>query len=248
MRRWWIVLALLLSLGINIGILATLATRRIAMEPPPAEPLPEPYPEPRPEPPPPPVAPPEEMRPEPEPEPEPEPAAREEPPPPLGAPPGAPPGAPRAEGPPPPIDRLADHLGLEGEARRRFLERQRRFHRESLDLRFQMAEVRRELRQELARPEPDRQRLDDRLRQAADLYLALERALVSNVVDSRALLDPEQERRFLEVLPRLLPQGARPGIRAEPPPGPGPRRRFPGDDPRPRRRRPPRAPADPEIF
>lgn len=245
MRRWWIVLALLLSMGINIGILATLATRRIAVARAP-EPPPDPNPEWRREPPPPPAAL-EEIPPEP--------AEREEPRrPPLAIPPevrpeaprGAPSEAPDEDIPPPKLDRLADHLGLAGEARRRFLERQRRFHQESLDVRFRLAEVRRELRRELAGPGPDRQRLDTLVRQAADLYLTLERALVSNVVDSRALLDPEQEREFLRILPRLPPQGPRPGLRDQPPPGPGPRGRFPDD--RPRRRRPPRGPRDPDIF
>src|SRR3712207_7975542 len=30
MRRWWVVIALLLSLGVNLGLVAAVATRRIA--------------------------------------------------------------------------------------------------------------------------------------------------------------------------------------------------------------------------
>ncbi len=36
MKRWWIVIALLLSVGVNVGILATLATRKLASSPPPS--------------------------------------------------------------------------------------------------------------------------------------------------------------------------------------------------------------------
>jgi Spy/CpxP family protein refolding chaperone len=49
-RRWWLVIALLLSVGVNVGILATLATRRLdrpERQPPPPreEPAPPPGPE-----------------------------------------------------------------------------------------------------------------------------------------------------------------------------------------------------------
>lgn len=54
MRRWWLIIALLLSVGVNVGILAVLATRQMARPerqgpPPPPPPREEPAPPPGPE-------------------------------------------------------------------------------------------------------------------------------------------------------------------------------------------------------
>ena len=205
MRRWWIVIALLLSVGVNVGILAALATRHAT----------------RPErqPPPPPRA--------------------EEPPPPGPEETGQ-------EGGPPRASRLADRLGLEGEPRRRFLAVQQRFFERTVSLRFHMTETQREVRRELMSPEPDRRKIDALLQDSARDFLALEQALATNVVESRQLLDPQQEEEFLRVVASLRPQaagfGPRPGRRPGPPPrrqgdwegGRRPRdRRFQDDGPPP---------------
>jgi len=202
-KRWWIVIALLLSVGVNVGILAALATRRMA-------------------------------RPERQ-----EPPPREQP-----APPPAPEEGGQQEGGPPRASRLADRLGLEGEPRRRFLEVQQRFFEQTVRLRLHMVETQREVRRELMAPEPDRQKIDALLEDSARDFLSLEQALATNVVESREILDPEQEEEFLRVVASLRPQqaggfGPRPGAggvggrRPNPPPWRDgrrpPRDRFPED-------------------
>lgn len=194
MRRWWIVIALLLSVGVNVGILAALATRRAIR-----------------------------------PERQPPPPVREEAGPIEGQEPD---GHPRAS-------RLADRLGLEGEPRRRFLEQQQQFFEKTVRIRLHMVETQREVRRELMSEEPDRQKIDALLQDSARDFLRLEQALATNIVESRKLLDPEQEEEFLRVVARLRPQaggfGPRPGQRPEPPPWrQGNRRplrdRFPPED------------------
>lgn len=193
MRRWGLILALFLSVGVNVGILAALATRRATR-----------------------------------PERQPPPAVREEPGPLEGHEPD---GHPRAS-------RLADRLGLEGEPRRQFLDLQQRFFEKTVRIRLHMVETQREVRRELMSPEPDRQKIDALLQDSARDFLSLEQALATNIVESRKLLDPEQEEEFLRVVARLRPQaggfGPRPGQRPEPPPWRQdrrpPRDRFPPED------------------
>lgn len=146
MKRWGLVIALLLSLGANVGILATFAFLR----------------------------------------------AR----PPLRQP-AAPVEANRQ------IQRLADRLGLEGETRRRFVLRQRQFFEETAGLRREIGDVNRELRREITRTAPDPQRIDRLIAESAATFAALEKAMVDHVRESRALLDPGQERKFLNFVKRL---------------------------------------------
>lgn len=194
MRRWWIVIALLLSVGVNVGILAALATRHAT-------------------------------RPE-----------RQPPPPPRAEEPPPGPDETGQEGGPPRASRLADRLGLEGEPRRRFLAIQQQFFERTVSLRFHMTETQREVRRELMSPSPDRRKIDALLQDSAHDFLALEQALATNVVESRQLLDPQQEEEFLRVVASLRPQaggfGPRPGRR----PGPPPRRQNDWEE----GRRPPR--------
>ncbi len=181
MRRWGLVLALLLSLGVNVGILATLATQRAREET--TAPLPAP-------------APPAFER-----RPVDGPAARL-----LG------PGGPQRR-----LQRLVEEMRLEGEEKRRFLQIQRRFFATSREERRALAELHRELRQELLAPAPRRARIDALVEQIGRSYAKLEGAMAANVVDSRAVLDGEQERLFLEFVRRLragqgrrFPPGRRP--------------------------------------
>jgi Spy/CpxP family protein refolding chaperone len=164
-RRWGLALALLLSLGVNLGILATLAIRRAG---PPDRP---PRPEERP----------------------------------------LPPG-PGGEETPLRVIRLADRLGLEGAQRRRFVQMQGRFFLETLRLRTEQAEIFRELRRELTAPEPDSRRIEELTRSSAQTHLALQQAMARNVAATRELLDPEQERLYLDIISRLRP----PGLAGEP--------------------------------
>lgn len=121
----------------------------------------------------------------------------------------------------PPLERVADHLGLEGETRQRFLALQRDFVRDMAETRRRRAEVELELRSQLTAAEPDAARVDELTAAKAELVLAADRATVRTILETRRLLDPEQQRRYLRVLRRLRGgTGGGPG----PPPGRGPRR------------------------
>ncbi len=221
-RRWWLPLALLLSVGVNAGMLAAvLAGRRAPAPEAPAggtPTLPGPgrelageivVPGPPPGSPAGPVAPPPAGRPE------------TGPPPPREAAPERPPG--------PPLGRLADELGLAGESRQRFLAIQRRFFLQVAAQRRERRQLTRELQDELTAAAPDRARVGALVDRLAAIYAASERATVDTILDTRELLDGEQLRLYLRFLGRLRAADPdRPG------PGAGPARRpF-----RPRPRRP----------
>jgi Spy/CpxP family protein refolding chaperone len=146
-RRWWVVLALLLSLGVNIGILATLAVHRWRSPPPPAERL------------------------------RPDVVHR--------------------------IARLADHLELEGEERQRFVEIQRRFFETTVRHTRGLARLRMQLRRELVKPEPDSGRVEVLVEELGRNYEGLEGSMAEAILESRRLLDAEQQRKYLRVLSRL---------------------------------------------
>lgn len=180
MIRWWLVIALLLSVGLNVGILATIAAHRPG--PPPAR----------------------EGRP------------------PQG---GQNPANPANIDPVPRLGRLADRLKLEGDQRRKFLDVQWNLYQESTRQRLQMNEVHRELRRELTRPTPDRQRVEALLKESAGIHMALERALVSNILSTRELLGPEKEKEYLKIIGRLRLPNPGPGVGT---PGAPPPKRRPG--------------------
>lgn len=149
MRRWWVLAALLLSVGLNCGLLGAWLARRGL------------------------------------------PAGPDRPP--LGGPPR---GA---------VLELIDRLELTAEQRERFLERHRRFFESTQADRQAMEAARRELRREVARPQPDRARLEALLDEAGRRNAALERAFVDHVLATRELLTPEQQARYLALLSRLRP-------------------------------------------
>ena len=114
----------------------------------------------------------------------------------------------REERQPPPVarlQRLADRLGLEGEARRRFVAYQRSFFQDTARDRRRLAEVNRELREELLSASPDPQRIDRLTAESSGLYQTIERALAGNVLATRKLLDPGQERIYLHLIRQLRP-------------------------------------------
>jgi Spy/CpxP family protein refolding chaperone len=179
-RRWWLALALFLSLGINAGILATLGLQRWWAHRAP-------------------------------------PAADE-----AGAMPGR------------HLARLADRLELEGEPRRRFVEIQRRFLGETLAERRRLERARAELRREILAPTPDRGRVEELVNTAAESTALLDRALARNILDSREVLDDEQEARFLRfVVGRLRQRRQRGGPLLPPPVERSPRRGAPRAEPPP---------------
>ncbi len=151
MRRWWLVIALLLSIGMNVGLLAAMVLngpgasgrQQAALRP-------------------------------------------------------AAPGR---------LQQLANRLGLRGEMRRGFVERQRQFFAETAGPRARLPQLRRQVRAELTGPRPDRAEIDRLLRESAGLYLQLERSVVANVLDSRAVLGPAEERRYVELIGRLQLEG-----------------------------------------
>ncbi len=151
MKRWWLVIALVLSIGMNLGLLIALALsspaviqrQQAAMRP-------------------------------------------------------AAPGR---------LQQLADRLGIEGPVRRRFIQRQRQFFAETAGPRARLPEIRREVRAELTRAEPDRARIDEMLREGSGIFLMLERALVANVIDSRRMLPPDADRKYVDLISRLQLDG-----------------------------------------
>jgi hypothetical protein len=166
MRRWWLVIALLLSVGLNVGILAALGARRAAM---------------------------------------------------AGLRAARPQTAQEAanatnKDPVPRLTRLADRLKLEGEPRRKFIDIQWNLYQETTRQRLQLNEIHRDLRRELIRPQPDRQRVEGLLNESARIYLALERSLVNNVFATRDLLGPEKEDEYLKIVGRLRVPNPGPGI------------------------------------
>jgi hypothetical protein len=215
-RRWWVTLALLLSLGINLGLLAAVAAgrwadrREAAEEPPPAPAL---------------RGDDRELAGELGGEMIVEVPAGE----PLGATEDAPApdvhdpteAAPGGRGPhrrigshgpggapgEPPLGRLADHLGLAGERRERFIALQRGFVRAHLQARGERARLGAALRQELVAQVPDAARIDELIAGLGETYLASERATAEVVLASRELLDDEQRRTYLRFLQRLRHDG-----------------------------------------
>jgi hypothetical protein len=125
-------------------------------------------------------------------------------------PPGGPPEARLAE--------MAERLGVPPADRPRFAALQRRFFTETREQRGRLGAVRRQLKDELTAPEPDRQRIGGLLVQSGELQAGLERSLVEHVLAAREVLDGEAERRYLHFLSRLGVAG--PG---GPVGGPGPR-------------------------
>jgi len=189
-KRWWLMIALLLSLGVNLGILATLAVDRREAPPPPVEPPP-----------------PETLEPERPDFPDEEAMARH---------------LPRI------FERMADELGLEGEPREKFIAAQRRFLEGMIRTRVQVARIQAQVRREMIAAEPDRAELERLIKELGRAHAEHENVLVANVLESRAMLGPEQQQRYLAMLARL--RRMQPGH--GPPPWaegrPGERRRFPG--------------------
>lgn len=225
MNRRLLGLALLVSVGVNLGVLAMVLRR--PPPPPPADPQPvDTAPVlPPPDVPPPPVSlpadpvrteephrtPPDERqppRPAPVPDKGPEPAAVEEP---LRRPPEE-----RPERRPldqQPLDqrpgvalrleRLADELGLTGETRDHFSRLQREFLRSAWHLRADLRNAEAEMRQELFSREPDRARIEEIQGRIEAIRGELDSKLLDTVLQSRALLEPAQDVRYMAVVGRL---------------------------------------------
>lgn len=101
------------------------------------------------------------------------------------------------------LDNAARRLGLEGEKRERFVAQQRRFVTSVMAERRKLERIRREVRAELRSESPDEARLQELARRSGEAYGALDAAFIENIVRSRELLDPEQERAFMGFLGRM---------------------------------------------
>lgn len=98
---------------------------------------------------------------------------------------------------------LAERLGLEGAQREKFMAIQRRFHERTRRELAELARRRAAVRHEVMRPRPDRQRIGRLTEELGGSYAELDRAFVDNVLASRELLNPRQERLFFRFLTRL---------------------------------------------
>ena len=101
------------------------------------------------------------------------------------------------------LQRLATDFGLEGEARSRFMAAQQEFFQRSQDGRVRLHRARAELRRELSSSEPDRERSESLVREVAAAQQDLELAFVDNYFQTRALVGPGQEERFLRFMGRI---------------------------------------------
>ncbi len=134
----------------------------------------------------------------------------------------------------PPLDRMANALHLEGEEREEFLAIQERFFKGTMEQRQGLERVRRQLRSEAVADEPDEERIESLLAELGQAHSNLDRLLVDNVLQSRAILDPEQQRRYFHMLRRIreaTERGGRRGPDGRDPDGLArqrPRRRPPG--------------------
>jgi hypothetical protein len=147
-RRWGLIVGLLVSLGLNVGILVTLVVLRTSR----------------------PSTPPEEQ-----------------PRPPFAAP------------------------GLDAPAQEKFLDGQRAFMHSLMSERHEIETLRREVRRELLAESPDQARLETLVGELSERTTALERRFVEHVLRSRAALEPEDERRYVELLRRMPELRDRPG-------------------------------------
>ncbi len=137
--------------------------------------------------------------------------------------------------------RLADRLELEGERRERFATSHRRMAAEIGDARREIWRVREEMRREIGAKDPDQTRLDGLLGELASAEVRLNRAFVDGILEARAGLDLDESRRLLRLMAELGPKRSTDDPRGlRPMPGGPPfGRRFGGD------RRPPAPEAAP---
>lgn len=134
---------------------------------------------------------------------------------------------------------LADRLELQGEERERFLTLQRSFLRTGGQARHRRLLLQRQLRRELTGPEPDRRRIGELIDELVSTQRTLERSLAESVLETRELLGPDRERGYLVFLERLRRRmdgppgrGGRPGHGPGGPRAPGPQHSEPPPGPR----------------
>jgi hypothetical protein len=121
---------------------------------------------------------------------------------------------------------LVDRLGLEGERRAEFVGLQQQLARRVRTMQPRIQRARAELYHELSAPQPDRQRIEQRITFLGRANADLERAFAETALRTRELLDGEQEEHYLRFLSRRVRMARNAGDAARPPaarPGAGAR-------------------------
>ena len=131
----------------------------------------------------------------------------------------------------PPVERLANHLEVEGEIRERFIEIQQDLFRTTRQHQQALHDLRSELRTEVASENPDPHRVEELLNEIGALHMNLDRAMVESVLATKKILDPGQQRRYFRVLERMREATRRFGDRSGRPGRPNDRRPPPPDRP-----------------
>lgn len=101
------------------------------------------------------------------------------------------------------VERMADELGLAGEPRSAFIDLQQQFFRRTVEARRRGEHHQQALRRELIAVEPDARRADELLAEVIRAQGDLEQAFLDNFFATRALLGPDQRRPFLRLMGRL---------------------------------------------
>lgn len=110
---------------------------------------------------------------------------------------------------------LADRLGLRDERRAQFVEIQHAFFGQTHERRNRIIELQERFRRELAAAEPSAAEIERLVQGLGEERTALEAAFAEAVLETRELLDPRQDRMYLEFVGRLRSGG--PGARPGPP-------------------------------
>ncbi len=101
------------------------------------------------------------------------------------------------------VNRMADELGLKDDRRDTFLEIQRDFFHRSVEGRDRLRTARAGLRRELTSPSPERGRAEHWVGEVGQSQSELEQAFIANYFATRELLDPEQDRKFRRFMARI---------------------------------------------
>ena len=125
----------------------------------------------------------------------------------------------RPMGPPEgPMDFLRQELGLSEEQARQFEAHMERFRTDTEPLHDSIATMQAELMSEMTKEEPDSRRLNQLAEEVGALEISLKKRSIRHMLEGKALMTPEQQKRFFshfrEGLNRLHPMGAhrrRPG-------------------------------------
>ena len=219
MKRWWLVVLLLLSVGLNLGLLAqraraekkakaALAAEERAAAADPA-------------------------------------TASLKPPEPEG---DTQPQEPQPRNPRPPhekppflvklMNRMANEVGVEGEQREKFLAIQQGFFERTFETREELRRRQQALRQNLVSPQPDRELASRQVEELSQAQKELEQAFLDNYFETTAILDQDQQKRYRRLILELRKMRWDRGAREEAGPQGGPPEGLPpGEGPRQQRRR-----------